>query len=88
MDCVVFSDGTDSLTKKKLEMVQRRAARFVKSIGILSKRRKDARLILSFFYKIKQLAASSLPHEHILTEAYEGIKKVLGRKTTTYFGIL
>ena len=39
---------------------------------ILSKRRKDARLIL--FYKIiKNLA--QVPHEHILTKAYKGTRK-------------
>ena len=69
-------------------MVQRRAARFVKSryrrtdsetamldkLGwpILSKRRKDARLI--FFYKIINNSAQ-VPHEHILTKAYEGTRK-------------
>ena len=72
----------------KLEMVQRRAARIVKSrykrtdsvtamldeLGwpILSKRRKDARLIL--FYKIINNLAQ-VPHEHILTKAYEGTRK-------------
>ena len=69
-------------------MVQRRAAKFVKSrykrtdsvtamldeLGwpILSKRRKDARLIL--FYKIINNLAQ-VPHEHILTKAYEGTRK-------------
>ena len=69
-------------------MVQRRAARFVKSrykradsvtamldeLGwpILSKRRKDARLIL--FYKIINNLAQ-VPHDHILTKAYEGTRK-------------
>ena len=69
-------------------MVQRRAARFVKSrykrtdsetamldeLGwpILSKRRKDARLIL--FYKIINNLAQ-VPHEHILIKAYEGTRK-------------
>ena len=64
------------------------AARFVKSrykrtdsvtamldeLGwpILSKRRKDARLIL--FYKIINNLAQ-VPHEHILIKAYEGIRK-------------
>ena len=78
-------------------MVQRRAARFVKSrykrtdsvtamldeLGwpILSKRRKDARLIL--FYKIINNLAQ-VPHEHILKK----LMKVLGRKTTTNLGIL
>ena len=68
-----------SIVAKKLEMVQRRAARFVESrykrtdsvtamldeLGwpILSKRRKDARLIL--FYKIINNLAQ-VPHEHIL----------------------
>ena len=66
----------------KLEMMQHRAARFVKNrykrtdsvtamldeLGwpILSKRRKDARLIL--FYKIINNLAQ-VPHEHILTKA-------------------
>ena len=69
-------------------MVQRRAARFVKSrykrtdsvtamldeLGwpILSKRHKDARLIL--FYKIINNLAQ-VPHEHILIKAYEGTRK-------------
>ena len=69
-------------------MVQRRAARFVKSrykrtdsvtamldeLGwpILFKRRKDARLIL--FYKIINNLAQ-VPHEHILIKAYEGTRK-------------
>ena len=39
---------------------------------ILSKRRKDARLIL--FYKIINNLAQ-VPHEHILTKAYEGTRK-------------
>ena len=39
---------------------------------ILSKRRKDARLIL--FYKIINNLAQ-VPHEHILIKAYEGIRK-------------
>ena len=66
-----------------------RAARFVKSrykrtdsvtamldeLGwpILSKRRKDARLIL--FYKIINNLAQLVPHEHILIKAYEGSLK-------------
>ena len=69
-------------------MVQRRAARFFKTryrrtdsvtamldeLGwpILSKRRKDARLIL--FYKIINNLAQ-VPHEHILTKVYEGTRK-------------
>ena len=65
-------------------MVLRRAARFVKSTDsvtamlddlgwpILSKRRKDARLIL--FYKIMNNLAQ-VPHEHILTKAYERTRK-------------
>ena len=69
-------------------MVQIRAARFVKSryrrtdsvtamldeLGwpILSKRRKDTRLIL--FYKIINNLAQ-IPHEHVLTKAYEGTRK-------------
>ena len=68
-------------------MVQRSTARFVKSryrrtdsvtvmldeLGwpILSKRRKDARLIL--FYKIIDNLAQ-VPHEHILTKVSEGKK--------------
>ena len=39
---------------------------------ILSKRCKDARLIL--FYKISSNLAQ-VPHEHILTKAYEGTRK-------------
>ena len=39
---------------------------------ILSKRRKDARLIL--FYKIINNLAQ-VSHEHILTKAYEGTRK-------------
>ena len=39
---------------------------------ISSKRRKDARLIL--FYKIINNLAQ-VPHEHILTKAYEGDRK-------------
>ena len=39
---------------------------------ILSKRRKDARLIL--FYKIINNLAQ-VPHKHILTKAYEGTRK-------------
>ena len=72
----------------KLEMVQRRAARFVKSrykrtdsvtvmldeLGwpILSKRRNDAPTH-SFYKTINNLA--QVPHEHILTKAYEGTRK-------------
>ena len=40
--------------------------------SILSTRRKDARLIL--FYKIINNLAQ-VPHEHILTKAYEGTRK-------------
>ena len=74
-------DPHQKFNQEKLEMVQRRAARFVKSryrrtdsvtamldeLGwpILSKRRKDARLIL--FYKIINNLAQ-VPHEHILTK--------------------
>ena len=74
-------DPHQKFNREKLEMVQRRAARFVKSrykrtdsvtamldeLGwpILSKRRKDARL--------GNLA--QVPHEHILTKAYEGTRK-------------
>ena len=81
-------DPHQKFNQVKLEMVQRRAARFVKSrykrtdsvtamldeLGwpILSKRRKDARLIL--FYKIINNLAQ-VPHEHILTKAYEGTRK-------------
>ena len=74
--------------QEKMEMVQRRAARFVK-VGteeqivncyagrtglayFLSKRRKHAGLIL--FYKIINKLAQA-PHEHILTKAYEDIRK-------------
>ena len=69
-------------------MVQRRAARFVKSkykrtesvtamlneLGwhSLSKMREDARLIL--FYKIINNLAK-VPHEHILVKAYEGTRR-------------
>ena len=81
-------DPHQKYNQEKLEMVQRRAARFVKSrykrtdsvtamldeLGwpILSKRRKDARLIL--FYKIINNLAQ-VPHEHILIKAYEGTRK-------------
>ena len=81
-------DPHQKFNQEKLEMVQRRAARFVKSrykrtdsvtamldeLGwpILSKRRKDARLIL--FYKIINNLAQ-VPHEHILIKAYEGTRK-------------
>ena len=81
-------DPHQKFNQVKLEMVQRRAARFVKSrykrtdsvtamldeLGwpILSKRHKDARLIL--FYKIINNLAQ-VPHEHILTKAYEGTRK-------------
>ena len=81
-------DPHQKFNQVKLEMVQRRAARFVKSrykrtdsvtamlnkLGwpILSKRRKDARLIL--FYKVINNLAQ-VPHEHILTKAYEGTRK-------------
>ena len=81
-------DPHQKFNQVKLEMVQRRAARFVKSrykrtdsvtamldkLGwpILSKRRKDARLIV--FYKIINNLAQ-VPHEHILTKAYEGTRK-------------
>ena len=70
-------------------MVQRRVARFVKSryrrtdsvtamldeLGwlILSKRHKDTRLILLIYKIINNLA--QLPHEHILTKAYEGTRE-------------
>ena len=81
-------DPHQKFKQVKLKMVQRRAARFVKSrykrtdsvtamldeLGwpILSKRRKDARLIL--IYKIINNLAQ-VPHEHILTKAYEGTRK-------------
>ena len=81
-------DPHQKFNQEKLEMVQRRAARFVKSrykrtdnvtamldeLGwpILSKRRKDARLIL--FYKIINNLVQ-VPHEHILIKAYEGTRK-------------
>ena len=81
-------DPHQKFNQVKLEMVQCRAARFVKSryrrtdsvtamldeLGwpMLSKRRKDARLIL--FYKIINKLAQ-VPHEHILTKAYEGTRK-------------
>ena len=81
-------DPHQKFNQEKLEMVQRRAARFIKSryrrtdsvtamldeLGwlILSKMRKDARLIL--FYKIINNLAQ-VPHEHILTKAYEGTGK-------------
>ena len=84
--------------QEKSEMVQRRAARFVKSrfrrtdsvtamleeLGwpTLSKRRKDARLIL--FHKIINNYLAQVPHEHNLTNAYEGTRK----KTTTNLSIL
>ena len=72
----------------KIEMVQRRAARFVKgkyrrtesvtllldSLGwpSLARRRSDARLIL--FYKvINNLAA--VPYEHLLEDAYKGTRR-------------
>ena len=80
--------STQRVNQEKLEMVQRRAARFVKSryrrtdsvtamldeLGwpILSKRRKDTRLIL-FYKTINNLA--QVTHEHILTKAYEGTRK-------------
>ena len=76
------NNGGISFNQVKLEMVQRRAARFVKSryrrtdsvtamldeLGwpILSKERKDTGLIL--FYKIINNLAQ-VPHEHILTKA-------------------
>ena len=81
-------DPHQKFNQVKLEMVQRRAARFVKNRyrrtdsvtamldelawPILSKRRKDARLIL--FYKIINNLAQ-VPHEHKLTKAYEGTRK-------------
>ena len=81
-------DPHQKFNQEKLEMVQRRATRFVKSRykrtdsvtamldeldwPILSKRRKDARLIL--FYKIINNLAQ-VPHEHILIKAYEGTRK-------------
>ena len=81
-------DPHQKFNQEKLEMVQRRATRFVKSrykrtdsvtamldeLGwpILSKRRKDARLIL--FYKIINNLVQ-VPHEHILIKAYEGTRK-------------
>ena len=83
-------DPHQKFNQVKLEMVQRRAARFVKNryrktdsvtvmldelgwpIFNLSKRRKDAQLIL--FYKIINNLAQ-VPHEHILTKAYEGTRK-------------
>ena len=81
-------DPHQKFNQGKLEMVQRRAARFVKSryrrtdsvtamldeLGwpILSKRRKEAQLTL--YYKIINYLAQ-VPHEHILTKAYEGTRK-------------
>ena len=48
---------------------------------ILSKRRKDARLIL--FYKIINNLAQ-VPHEHILIKAYEGTRKKNNHKFTFF----
>lgn len=81
-------DPYQKYNSDKIEMVQRRAARFVrnryqrtesvstmlKDLGwpLLSERRKDARLIL--FYKIINNLAQ-VPHEHILAKAYEGTRR-------------
>ena len=86
--CSTVWDPHQKYNHDKLEMVQRRAARFVKSkykrtesvtamlneLGwhSLSKRREDARLIL-FFKIINNLA--KVPHEHILAKAYEGTRR-------------
>ena len=86
--CSTVWDPHQKYNHDKLEMVQRRAARFVKSkykrtesvtamlneLGwhSLSKRREDARLIL--FYKIINNLAK-VPHEHILVKAYEGTRR-------------
>ena len=86
--CSTVWDPHQKYNHDKLEMVQRRAARFVKSkykrtesvaamlneLGwhFLSKRREDARLIL--FYKIINNLAK-VPHEHILVKAYEGTRR-------------
>ena len=83
-----FNPKSVVINQEKLEMVQRRAARFVKSryrrtdsvtamldeLGwpILSKRRKDTRLIL-FYKTINNLA--QVTHEHFLTKAYGGTRK-------------
>ena len=62
-----------------LNMSARRFSEYLKTEVIksyidvcISKRRKDARLIL--FYKIINNLAQ-VPHEHILTKAYEGTRK-------------
>ena len=86
--CSTVWDPHQKYNHDKLEMVQRRAARFVKSkykrtesvtamlneLGwhSLSKRREDARLIL--LYKIINNLAK-VPHEHILVKAYEGTRR-------------
>ena len=85
--CSTVWDPHQKYNYDKLEMVQRRAARFVKSkykrtesvtamfneLGwhSLSKRREDARLIL--FYKIINNLAK-VPHEHISVKAYDGTR--------------
>ena len=59
------SIGNLSITLKGVQ-------KLLEKINILSKRRKDARLI--FFYKIIN-NLTQVPHEHILTKAYEGTRK-------------
>ena len=76
-----LKDCPQNFNREKLEMdmsmVQRRVfsvTAMLEELGwpILSKRRKDVRLIL--FYKIINNLAQ-VPHEHILTKAYEGTRK-------------
>ena len=86
--CSTVWDPHQKYNHDKLEIVQRMAARCVKSKykrtesvtamlnelswHSLSKRREDARLIL--FYKIINNLAK-VPHEHILVKAYEGTQR-------------
>ena len=86
-------DPHQKFNVKKIEMVQRRAARFVKckysrfesvqllldDLGwpLLSKRRKDARLIL--FYKIINNLAN-VPYEHILEDAHSCTRRKHSQK--------
>ena len=95
--CSTVWDPHQKYNHDKLEMLQCRDARFVKSkykrtesvtamlneLGwhSLSKRREDAKLVL--FYKIINNLAK-VPHEHILTR----LMRVPGRKTITNLGTL
>ena len=65
-------DPHQKFNQEKLEMVQRKAARYVKS----RYRRTDS--VTAMLDEINNLA--QVPHEHILTKAYEGTRKKSNHK--------